>query len=144
MKTRIWQAFINIDLAVYSNKTSPTVTLIGTDVINATSIVEARSRHTFIYIYFTSITCVKNRRYNQALISKLKSSNSLFINNFRSTIFIYIHCLYSSLHSSIKNIPLELPIGANARKYGYIAIQYNDLICSYSKPRSLLGSFQRC
>lgn len=64
MKTGIWQAFINIYLAVCSNKTSPTVTLIGTDVINTTSIVEARSRHTFIYIYFTSITCVKNRRYD--------------------------------------------------------------------------------
>lgn len=39
MKTRIWQAFINIYLAVCSNETSPTVTRIGTDVIDATSIV---------------------------------------------------------------------------------------------------------
>lgn len=64
MKTRIWQAFVNVCLAVCSSKTSPTVTLIGTDVINATPIVEAWSRYTFIYIYFTSITCVKNRRYD--------------------------------------------------------------------------------
>lgn len=59
MKTRIWQAFINIYLAVCSDETSLTVTLVGTDAINATSIVEARRRHTFIYIYFTPITCLK-------------------------------------------------------------------------------------
>lgn len=62
MKTRIWQAFINIYLTVCSDETSLTVTFVGADAINATSIVEARRRHTFIYIYFTPITCLKMKK----------------------------------------------------------------------------------